>query len=88
MYGKHCLEIWEYLGKSTNNVAELTAILRALENIKNKNLPILVYSDSKYAIGVLSGTMKANKNQDLIAQVKAEMQADPRWAEWVAKLQE
>ena len=77
MYGKHCLEIWEYLGKSTNNVAELTAILRALENIKNKNLPILVYSDSKYAIGVLSGTMKANKNQDLIAQVKAEMQKCP-----------
>ena len=77
MFGKHCLEIWEYLGKSTNNVAELTAILRALENIKNKSLPILIYSDSKSAIGVLTGTMKATKNQDLIAQVRAEMQKCP-----------
>ena len=73
MYGTHSLEIWEYLGKSTNNIAELTAILRALENVKNKDLPILLYSDSKYAIGVLTGTMKANKNQELIAQVREEM---------------
>lgn len=73
MFGGHTLEIWEYLGKSTNNVAELTAILRALEHIKNKTLPILVYSDSSYAIGVLTGRMKANKNLELIEQVRNEM---------------
>ena len=73
MYGEHSLEIWQYLGKSTNNIAELTAILVALQNIKNKTLPILLYTDSNYAIGVLSGSMKATKNLDLIAQVKDEM---------------
>lgn len=73
MFGEHTLEIWEYLGKSTNNVAELTAILLALQNIKNKTLPILLYSDSSYAIGVLTGTMKATKNLDLIARVCEEM---------------
>ena len=73
MYGGHTLEIWEYLEKTTNNVAELTAILRALEHIKNKSLPILIYSDSSYAIGVLTGQMKATKNLDLIAQVRNEM---------------
>ena len=77
MYGGHTLEIWEYLGRSTNNVAEITAILRALENIKNKSLPIVIYSDSNYAIGVLTGTMKANKNRELIAQTQAEMAKCP-----------
>ena len=77
MYGEHTLEIWEYLGKSTNNVAELTAILLALQNIKNKTLPILIYSDSKYAIGVLTGNMKATKNLDLIAKVREEMDKCP-----------
>lgn len=78
MFGEHTLEIWEYLGKSTNNVAELTAILRALENIKNKSLPIMVYSDSNYAIGVLTGAMKATKNLELIAQVQQEMEKCPK----------
>lgn len=77
MYGNCTLEIWEYLGKSTNNVAELTAILRALEHIKNKALPILLYSDSNYAIGVLSGRMKANKNLELIEQIRNEMAKCP-----------
>lgn len=77
MFGGHSLEIWEYLGKSTNNVAELTAILRALENIKNKTLPIMIYSDSNYAIGVLTGAMKATKNQELIGQVRQEMAKCP-----------
>ena len=78
MYGKHTLEIWEYLGKSTNNVAELTAILSALENIKNKSLPIMLYSDSNYAIGVLTGAMKATKNLELIDKVQQEMAKCPK----------
>ncbi len=78
MYGEHTLEIWEYLGNSTNNVAELTAILRALENIKNPNLPVLIYSDSKYAIGVLTGQMKATKNLELIARIREKMAEFPQ----------
>jgi len=78
LYGEHVLEIWEYLGKTTNNVAELTAILRALENVRNKALPIHLYSDSSYAIGVLTGAMRASKNLTLIAQVREEMVKCPR----------
>jgi ribonuclease HI len=77
MYGGHTLEIWEYLGRSTNNIAELTAILRALENIKNKNMPIVIYSDSAYAIGVLTGSMRATKNKELIAQIQDEIDKCP-----------
>lgn len=77
MYDRHMLEIWEYLGKSTNNIAELTAILRALENIRNRTIPVMIYSDSKYAIGVLTGSMKATKNLELIDQIREEMKKFP-----------
>ena len=73
MYGGHSLEIWEYLGNSTNNVAELNAILVALNNIKNPSLPVLLYSDSNYAIGVLTGRMKPKQNLDLIEKIRIRM---------------
>lgn len=60
----------EYLGQATNNVAELMAILRALEWIPAGAGPIVVHTDSKYSIGVLSKGWKARVNQELIARTK------------------
>jgi len=69
--GRHRKEISEYLGPlGTNNVAELTAILRALEMIKDRRRPIVVHSDSSYAIGVLSQGWKAKANVDLVARIR------------------
>jgi ribonuclease HI len=64
-------EISEYLGTGTNNVAELTAILRALEAVKDRDRPVLVHSDSSYAIGVVARGWKAKANQDLVARIRA-----------------
>lgn len=50
---------------STNNRQELAAIIHAVLYTP-KNSDLLIISDSKYAMGVLSGINKANKNQDLI----------------------
>lgn len=67
-------EISEYLGPlGTNNIAELTAILRGLEAVKDRKRPILVYSDSAYSIGVLSKNWKAKANLELIAAIKKEL---------------
>ncbi|MDP9034943.1 MAG: reverse transcriptase-like protein [Myxococcota bacterium] len=63
-------EGWEYLGEATNNVAELTAILRALEWIPQQARAIVVHTDSQYAIGVLQKGWKAKANQDLVARAK------------------
>jgi ribonuclease HI len=63
-------EGFEYLGTSTNNVAELTAILRALEAVP-PHAPVVVHTDSQYAIGVLTKGWKAKANQELIASIKA-----------------
>ena len=64
-------EISEYLGQGTNNIAELTAILRGLEQVEDKSRPVLVYSDSQYSIGLLTQAWKAKANVELVAQLRA-----------------
>ncbi len=63
----------ESLGIGTNNVAEITAILRAIEGIP-KTVVAVVHTDSKYAIGVLSLGWKAKANKELIARARAALE--------------
>lgn len=67
---------------TTNNRMELMAFLEALINLP-ENVRVHFYSDSKYSIGVLSGTMNASKNLDIIEQVKKEMQSRAVEFTWV-----
>lgn len=60
----------EYLGHGTNNIAELTAVLRGLDLVRDTSRPVRVYSDSSYSIGVLSLGWKPKVNQELIAEIK------------------
>lgn len=60
----------EYLGHGTNNIAELTAVLRGLDLVGDPARPVLVYTDSSYAIGVLSMGWKAKANVELVAEIK------------------
>lgn len=64
------VEIGVYLGRATNNIAELGAIKHALEELAGWRGPIDVYTDSNYAIGVLTKAWKPKANQDLIASIK------------------
>ncbi len=64
-------EISEYLGEGTNNIAELTAILRGLERVPDKSRPTIVYSDSQYSIGLLTQAWKAKKNIELVEELRA-----------------
>ena len=72
--GERRKEHGEYLGTGTNNIAELTAIRRGLEIadefLSGRDRPIRVYSDSSYAIGLLSQGWKAKANQDLVAELR------------------
>jgi ribonuclease HI len=69
-FGKHEKEISRYIGDTTNNVAELEAIRSGLMAVKNTNLPVRVFTDSKYAYGVLTLGWKAKKNQNIIESIK------------------
>lgn len=49
----------------TNNVMEMTAVLKALQSIHNKNAYVELYSDSKYVVETIHGNFKIGKNQEL-----------------------
>jgi len=69
--GERKTEISEFLGDGTNNIAELTAILRGLERVADKARPVVVYSDSAYSIGLLTQAWKAKKNVELVEKLRA-----------------
>jgi len=68
------VERGEPLGQGTNNIAELTAILRVLEQLPHLGVssttPVRIHTDSTYAIGSLTANWKAKVNQELIASIK------------------
>lgn len=70
-------EGFEFLGTATNNIAELTAILRAVEALPPAVAHAVIHTDSQYAIGVLSKGWKAKANQELIAKMKATLKTQP-----------
>jgi ribonuclease HI len=73
-------EVSEYLGEGTNNIAELTAILRALELVpeSERQRTVLVHSDSSYALGLLGLGWKAKKNVELVESLRQVAAAFPR----------
>ena len=73
-FGSHEKEISEYIGISTNNVAELTAIQAGLHALKNTTLPVRIYTDSRYAYGVLALGWKAKANRELVESIKKTME--------------
>jgi ribonuclease HI len=69
--GSERAELSEYLGEGTNNIAELMAILRGLQHVKDRSKPVVVFSDSAYSIGLLTKAWKPKKNVELIDELRA-----------------
>ncbi len=75
MFGQHKKELSQGYRRTTNNRMELMGVIVALESITNKELPVIVYTDSKYIVnavqlGWLKTWLKTNfkggkKNPDL-----------------------
>lgn len=74
-WGGHEREISRYIGTATNNIAELEAIRAALAAVKNPRLPIVVYTDSRYAHGLLTQGWKARKNTALVEEIRSRLAA-------------
>lgn len=73
------------LAHITSNRAELTAVLKALQLCTRPGDEVVVHTDSRYCIGVLSGRWKkAKANKDLIRAVwEASHGREVRY-EWVS----
>ncbi|ACN16306.1 RnhA2 [Desulforapulum autotrophicum HRM2] len=64
-------EISESLGPATNNIAELTAIKLGIEFVKDHHeTPVTLYTDSRYAIGILTMNWKAKANVELVESIR------------------
>lgn len=73
IYKKNKKEISRYIGQATNNIAELTAIKAALEELKRTDLPVYIFSDSSYSIGLLAKGWKPQKNRELVLNIRQMM---------------
>ncbi len=72
-YGEHEKEISQFIGNATNNIAELKAIDAGLTALKNRDIPVRLFTDSKYAYGLLELGWKPKKNRQLIDSIKKKM---------------
>ncbi|MBW1831857.1 MAG: ribonuclease HI [Deltaproteobacteria bacterium] len=70
-------ELSEYIGEATNNIAELTGILRAVELARDLGRPLRLYTDSQYSIGVLTKGWKVKANKELVAKVREALDGHP-----------
>lgn len=69
-YGRHRKEISRPIGIATNNIAELEAVRNALLAVKNRSLPVVVHTDSRYVLGLLERGWRARQNQTLVREVR------------------
>ena len=80
--GKLVRESYRYLGSATNNIAELSAIEMVYEHLPD-GVGVVVHTDSKYAIGVLTQGWKAKANAALIARIKGTISGRPTLMKYV-----
>lgn len=69
-YEEHEKEISQFIGHATNNIAELKAIEAGLSALKNRHIPVRLFTDSNYAYGLLMLGWKPKKNLQLIESIK------------------
>lgn len=74
IYKENRKEISQTIGIATNNVAELSAIRVAISHLKRHDLPVRIFSDSRYAIGVLTQDWKPQANKSLVSEIKGLVQ--------------
>jgi ribonuclease HI len=69
--GDERVELSEYLGDGlTNNIAELTAVLRVLDEVADSSRTVMIHTDSQYTIGVVQKGWKAKANKELVAELR------------------
>lgn len=73
LYRGNRKEISEFIGPTTSNIAELTAIHRALAALKRQDLPVRIFTDSAYAVGLLTQEWQPRVNQELVVRIKEMM---------------
>ena len=74
IYHENRKEISQSIGVATNNVAELSAIKVAISHLKRHDLPVRIFTDSAYSIGVLTQNLQPQANKELVSEIKGLIQ--------------
>ena len=72
-YKRNEKEISQGFRKTTNNRMELLAVIVAIESLKTKDIPVKVYSDSKYVIDSITKGWLDSLHVPLPTRKKSEM---------------
>lgn len=84
----------KYIGKTTNNVAEYTALIEGLQHVIGMDRPVACFSDSELMVKQLNGEYKVRnaRLKELHAEVMRLVEGDrirfthvPRENEWIAE---
>lgn len=67
------VEVARGIGPGTNNMAELSAVRFGLWEIPDLDRQVVVRTDSEYTMGSLTKDWHANKNKELIADIRSEL---------------
>ncbi len=80
--GKLVKESYRFLGTATNNIAELTAIEMVFDAMP-EDAAVVIHTDSKYSIGVLTQGWKVKANGDLVARIRKRIESRPTRLKYV-----
>ena len=78
-FGEHYKEDAAACVGATNNQMEMTAIIKALEAIKNKKLPIRLHSDSAYCINGITSWIHGWKKKGWVNSKKEPVENKELW---------
>lgn len=78
-YGSHYKEDYGAVVGATNNQMEMLAIIKALEAIQNKTLPIRLYSDSAYCINGITSWIHNWKKKNWVNSKKEPVENKELW---------
>lgn len=78
-YGELYKEDYNATIGATNNQMEMTAIIKALEAIRNKRLPIRIHSDSAYCINGITNWIHGWKKKGWINSKKEPVENKELW---------
>lgn len=62
-YGDYHRAFGNALGNHTANYAEIYSLIQALRHVKNKNLPVIAYSQSSYLVNFIINNSYANNDR-------------------------
>lgn len=84
IYKKHIRRFAKYLPETTNNRAELEAVILALTKLKEP-CQVWIYSDSQITVNCANGTWKRNANVDLWDKYDELIKGHTVTLQWIRK---